>query len=377
MKITFLVSGSIRSNFSYRPLTLARALRAQGHEVSIIAPKADKYNNFVPETISDIDGVKILQPFQFATKRLEVNLIPYIFGAARLLLREKLDLVYIYKPTPISVVGLIARWLRGTPVVSDFDDLGSEVMRIEGHPWYQRMLVAWSEHLAAKYAHRIVVASTYLFDLFRKEYPYKPLLIIPNGVEASWCGDTVPSDTTGRIVFLGSMNRKSILDPLFDALPAIAQKHPEVRVLLIGGGTCLSYFKNRAADLNLTNIVTFTGWLPLEEAYALLQEGDIGYNYMPDEVTNKAASNMKVPQYMARGVVPFVTNIGDLPTTVADGKAGYICSVGDSTSVRDTLLYALADTERMKKAQEARQIATTMLKWDILALTFDRWISSK
>src|SRR4029079_3524644 len=133
MKILCLASGNIKSNFTYRILALGRSLKARGHDVTIIAPRADKYNGFVPELVSEIEGVRVLQPFQFATKRLEINLLPYIFDAARMVLRDKPDVVYIYKPTPISIVGVLAKLLRRTTLILDMDDLGSEVMKIEGH----------------------------------------------------------------------------------------------------------------------------------------------------------------------------------------------------------------------------------------------------
>jgi UDP:flavonoid glycosyltransferase YjiC (YdhE family) len=192
MKILMLGSGSIKSNFAYRLLALGKSLAKRGHKVSIIAPKADKYNDFKAEDVSDIKEVRVLQPFQFATKRLEINLIPYLFDAARLVLREKPDLVYIYKPTPISIIGLVAK-LRRIPVVLDMDDLGSEVMRIEGHPAHQRKLVELSEKIGAKQASRLVVASTYLRDLYKKKFPDKPIHVLPNGVESDWFTPEKPS----------------------------------------------------------------------------------------------------------------------------------------------------------------------------------------
>ncbi len=374
MKITFLVSGSVRSNFSYRPLALARSLHALGHDVAIIAPSADKYNNFKIETISVIDGVRILQPFQFATKRLEINLLPYLFVAAWLLFREKPDLVYIYKPTPVSIVGLLAKLFRGTETTVDFDDLGSEVMKIEGHPQHQIKLVEWSERVAAKYADRLVVASTYLSDMYRQEFPDKSIQIIPNGVEANWFDATVSSRSPKRIVFMGAINRKNILEPLFDVLPDVVQKHPEVEVLIIGDGIFLTYFKEKVTTLNLLKNVTFLGWLPLEEAKPLLHAGDIGYNYMPNEVTTRAASNMKVPQYMARGVVPLVSDIGDLASTIDHGEAGYIARPDDLQSLKSTLLAALEDTDRMKKSEYARLLVSKNINWDTLGKAFHDWI---
>jgi glycosyltransferase involved in cell wall biosynthesis len=325
MKILMLGSGSIKSNFAYRLLALGKALSKRGHKVSIIAPKADKYNDFKPEDTSDIKSVRILNPFQFATKRIEINLLPYLFDAARLVLREKPDLVYIYKPTPISIIGLVAK-LRRIPVVLDMDDLGSEVMRMEGHPAHQRKLVEWSEKLGSKYADRLVVASTYLRDMFQKKFPKKSIHLLPNGVEPDWFADKtkVNSKRPPRIVFMGSFNRKNIVEPLIDALPGLVKKRRSVRVLLIGDGKYLPYFKKKITKLKLDRYVEYTGWLKLEDARARLEPGDIGYNYMPDTPTVRAASNMKVPQYMAKGVVPLVSNMGDLPWMVDDGHAGYI-----------------------------------------------------
>jgi glycosyltransferase involved in cell wall biosynthesis len=374
MKITFLVSGSVRSNFSYRPLALARSLRALGHDVSIIAPSADKYNDFKIETISVIDDVRILQPFQFATKRLEINLFPYLFIAAWSLLREKPDLVYIYKPTPVSVVGLLAKLFRGTETVVDFDDLGSEVMKIEGHPRHQIKLVEWSERLAAKYADRLVVASTYLSEMYKQEFANKPVQIIPNGVESDWFDAPVASKNQKRIVFMGAINRKNILEPLFDVLPEVVRKHSDVEVLIIGDGTSLNYFKEKITALNLSNHVTFLGWLPLEEAKPLLHAGDIGYNYMPNEVTTRAASNMKVPQYMARGVVPLVSDIGDLAVTVDHGEAGYIAQPDDLESLKNTILAALEDTDRMKKSKYATLLVSKKINWNRLGRSFHDWV---
>ena len=374
MKITFLVSGSIRSNFVYRALALARALHVLGSDVSIIAPKADKYNDFQGEDTSDIGGVKIFQPFQFKTKRPEINLLPYLFNATKLAIKQKPELVYIYKPTPVNVVGFVIKLFRKIPVVVDIDDLGSEVMKIEGHPWHQRKLVEWSENFAIKHADRLVVASTYLFEKYRKEFPDKPIHIMPNGVEGDWFSPATPSQEKKRIVFMGSINRRNILEPLFDVTPEIIKKHPESKLLIIGAGKELEYFKEKAKDLNIGQNVVFTGWLNLEAARSYLYAGDIGYNYMPDEPTTRAASNMKVPQYMARGVVPIVSDFGDLPSTVDSGRAGYVCKSDDMHALQEKLIEALEDGERFQKAERARAFAVEKFAWDTLARNFYQWL---
>jgi glycosyltransferase involved in cell wall biosynthesis len=378
MKIIFLVPGSIRGNFIYRALAIARALHKQGHEIVIIAPSADKYNDFRPEKITDIDGIKIVQPFQFATKRPEINFLPYLFSATKSALKEKADLIYIYKPTPINIVGFIINFFRKTPILVDMDDLGSEVMRIEGHPRYQRKLVAWSENFAVKYADNLVVASTYLFEKYRKEFPKKQLHIMPNAVESDWFAPLIPSEEKQRIVFMGSLNRRSILEPLLDILPELVTTYPNSKALIIGGGNYLEYFKQKAESSGVSRYVTFTGWLSLEEARSHLHAGDIGYSYMPDELTIKAANNMKVSQYMARGVVPLVSNVGDLPAMVDFGRAGYICEHDNTPALKAMLIsLLLEDKERLQKARHARTFVSEKFSWDCLAMDLDRWLSLK
>ncbi len=376
MKIIFATSGSVRSNFTYRVLQLSRSLVKHGHEVSLIAPIADKYNDFNPEKIEEIDGVKIIQPFQFRTRRLEVNLLPYVLHALYLLLRSKADLIYIYKPTPISIVGLIHKLFFGTETVLDMDDFGSEVMKVEGRSIFQIKLVEWSEKLSAKYADRIITASNFLHDHYRAMYPSKPMIVITNAVDKDWLKPHIFSNEKNRVVFFGLVNRLNILEPLFDILPDIVKTIENIKVLIIGDGRYLPYFKKKVQDLSLSAYVEFTGFLSIAEAQKRLCAGDIGYSFMPDEITTKSASNMKVPQYMARGVVPLVSNIGDLSSYVDFGKTGYICEP-DTPSLKAILLEALQDKDRQKKSKEASISAANKFDWDKLAEKFEDWMEVK
>lgn len=378
MKILFLTSGSVRSNFTYRALSLARELNELGHETAIVCPRADKYNGFKTEKISELDGVKVLQPYQFETERMEINLLPYIFGALFLTLKEKPDLVYIYKPTPISIVGLAAKFLRKTPVILDMDDLGSEVMKIEGHPKRQRKLVEWCEILAGKYSDYIVTASSFLFDKYKKEFPQKPVHLMPNGVDKSWFSPVRVSSKANKIVYMGSVNRENIVQPLFDVLPSIIKKHPDTELLFMGDGEYLEYFKTKCQKLGIAGRVTFTGWLTMQQARENLHAGDLGYGFMPDDITTRAASNMKTPQYMMRGVVPFVSHTGDLPEMVDGGRVGYITPSESRDDIEKEILHALEDPERKTvKAEAARAFAAENFSWEKLAKDFDNWMFPK
>jgi len=131
MKIAFMTSGTIKSSISYRPLSLAKELYKRGHEVYILAPRFDKYSKFKDEGITEIDGVKIIRPLQLRSLSFEMGLIPYMISSAIKLYKINPDVIHIYKPNPITLVGLLQKFIKKTPFILDTDDIDSEVMKVE------------------------------------------------------------------------------------------------------------------------------------------------------------------------------------------------------------------------------------------------------
>jgi glycosyltransferase involved in cell wall biosynthesis len=240
-------------------------------------------------------------------------------------------------------------------------------MKIEGHPWYQRVLVAWSEKISAYYADKIIAASSFLYSMYKESFPKKPVHILPNGVSDEWFTPVKEKMHSKRILFMGAINRKNILEPLFDVLPNVIAQYPDIKILIMGNGTYLNYFKEKAGILGITKNTIFTGWLALTDVKDTFSPGDIGYSYMPNERTVLAASNMKVSQYMARGVVPLVSNIGDLPSFVDHGRIGYIAQSNNRTDLEKTILYALGDADIYDKSKNAQVYAKEKYNWSILA----------
>jgi hypothetical protein len=134
MKILMLASATPNSTLTHRSIALGRELVRRGHEVTMIAPSYDKHSGWKLDRPADLDGIRMVYPLQLRSKSVPLNLLPYLIGAAVQVVRSQADVVYFSKPTPATVVGLLAKWRHGTPVVLDMDDLGAEVMRGEGQP---------------------------------------------------------------------------------------------------------------------------------------------------------------------------------------------------------------------------------------------------
>ena len=136
----------------------------------------------------------------------------------------------------------------------------------------------------------------------------------------------------------------------------------------MGDGKYMEYFKRLARKLKINKNISFLGWVPQSQLHKHIQVGDIGYSYMPNELTIKACSSMKVFQYMQFGAVPLVSNVGDFPKYTFNGKAGYIANHSDVTALASTLLTALSrKNDRKNKIAYAIEHAKKKYKWSVLA----------
>jgi glycosyltransferase involved in cell wall biosynthesis len=362
-KLLMLSTGSYKGTLTIRLRDLARHL-SKKYDVAVMSPPADKYNGFKPDYSLKPEGHKLVQPWQLATHSPIANLVPYLFTSLFHIMKSRADIIYIYKPTPITVLGLVPR-LWGRQVILDMDDLGSEVMKLEGQSGVNVTLVALSERLAMRFASQVVVTSTLLESEVKARHPRKSVLLLPNGVEPSDYTDVPQTPLRNAVYSFGAINRLNLIEDLLRAIPLVVKEIPDAQFTIAGGGSALNDAKRLVHELGIEKSVMFTGWLDnMHSVQQHVQFGDIGICYQPDGRTNRAASNMKVFQYMAMRSVPIVSNVGDLHNYVRDGKAGVVVAPEDPSQLAKAITFLLRDTERRTKlTNEAYKLATTTYSW--------------
>lgn len=370
MKIAFMTLGTINSSLSYRPLSLAKELVKRGHEVFIFSPRFDKYSEFKDTGVNQIDGVKIIRPFQLKNFSFELGLVIYIASSIRILFKLKPEIIHIYKSNPITIFGFLLKMLKGTPVILDVDDLDAEVMKIEKNSIFKVKLVELSEKISGKYSNAITAASKYLKKYYSGNYKEMNIQYVPNGGSfISTPKECSRSVFGNRIIFIGNMNRKNILEPIFHVVNDIKRLKLEIHATIIGDGRYLSYFKNLSKELGILNNVTFIGHVPQADLGKFIKRGDLGYCYMPNELTTRACSSMKVFQYMQYGAIPVVSDVGDLPSYVFHGRAGYVVRSGNNNLLTKEILKALSNIKiREEKLIFIQKKSTKIFAWSALAI---------
>jgi glycosyltransferase involved in cell wall biosynthesis len=344
----------------------------------MIAPTYDKHSDWKLDRPAELDGIRMVYPPQLRSKSVILNLLPYMIGAAVSVLRQPADVVYFSKPTPATVVGVLAKWRRRTPVVLDMDDLGAEVMRGEGQPALMWRLVMASERLASRQASGLVGASRLLERLFQAHYRGKPVLRLSNGVDpAEFRVLPAAPDARPRIIFFGILNQTEVMGPVLDALPELIARvgRELVQVEIMGDGASRRDLELRAHQLGLSDNVHFRGWTTYDQFAANVSAGDIALCIMPESRTTAACSNQKVFQYMAMGLSVVVSDVGDLPLYVEGGAAGTVVPAGDSPALADALARLLSNTpERQSKAQRGLELARGRYSWSELAAQLEQFL---
>ena len=378
MKILILASTTPHSTLTHRMVALGRELVVRGHEVTMIAPSRDKHSGWKLDRPETIDGIRMVYPWQLPSKSTLVTLLPYLLGAAFTVLKHRASVIYISKPTPVTVVGLIAKWRYGTPVILDMDDLGAEVMKGEGQPAYMWRLVMASERLAARNASGLVGVSRLLERLFLAHYRGKPVLRLPNGVDPKeFAMKPLSPARRPRIVFFGILNQTGVMGPVLKALPRVIEAVglDKVTVDIMGDGKSRKELEAMRNKLGLARNVTFHGWTTYAQFMQLVEAEDIALCVMPESRTTAACSNQKVFQYMAMGLSVIVSDVGDLPQYVASGEAGMVVPAGDDKALSDAIIALLEQPqERRRMAGRGRELARTTYSWSTLAGQLEKFM---
>ena len=383
MKLLMLGSGSYKSGLTYyRLLALAKELGKLDYDVYAVVPSADKYNDYTPDKKASVKGIKLVQPWQFVTKNDFVNLLPYLITATVSSIRIKPQLIYLFKPTPITIIGLIPKIIFRVPLVLDLDDLGSEVMRLQKQSVLQVKLVSMCERIALRYADAVVVASTYLETLVKEQYPHKSVLVLSNGVDPQLYKPAKNLKVWDGVYYFGVLNRINLIETFLRALPQTLKQVPDTRVTILGDGSALPESRSLATKLGIEDQVTFVGWTLAEDLHKYVQAGDLAVCIQPDIPTVRACSNVKVFQYMSLGSVPVVSDVGDLGRYVKAGQGTEQVGVVVPPEDPDALARSLVSTLKNKKgraemAKKARRAAMTEYAWSSLAKKLDQFLQSQ
>ncbi|MDE1820048.1 MAG: glycosyltransferase family 4 protein [Euryarchaeota archaeon] len=147
------------------------------------------------------------------------------------------------------------------------------------------------------------------------------------------------------LLFTGRLASNKGIPLLLDAFGALAPRHPELELVLLGedGGEGAAT-RSKAEKLSLASRVHMTGFVKdeslLASAYAQAEAFVLPSEY--------EAFGLVLLEAMAQGTPVVATRVGGIPSLVDDGKNGRLVPYGDASALASTLEEVLSDRERAR-----------------------------
>ncbi len=301
--------------FDRRVWQEAQALRDAGYQVSVICPTGQGHE----ERREEIDGIAIYRhPLPVEGKGVMGYLVEYptalfwqFLLAWRVFLGRGFDVIHACNPPDdIFLVGLFFK-LFGKRFLFDHHDINPELYEVKfGRRDLLYKVLLFMERMTFRTAD-VVISTNESYKkiaLSRGGMDPRRVFIVRSSPDLGRLrpGPPIEALRKGRehlVGYIGVMGAQDGIDILLRIIHDIVYQldRKDIQFLLIGGGTELEGMKRYAAKLNLTEFVTFTGFLRGQELIDTLSSIDVGVCPDPKDPYNDKCTMNKVMEYMALG----------------------------------------------------------------------------
>ncbi|HEX3556931.1 MAG TPA: glycosyltransferase [Thermoanaerobaculia bacterium] len=209
-------------------------------------------------------------------------------------------------------------------------------------------------------------------------YPAERSRVIPYGVDVAafspdsarrslWRQRLEIPEGAPLLLGVGRMAAKKGFQVLIEILPALLGEHPELRVVLAGGGDLLATFK--AATREWSARIHFPGPVLRDTLPDLYRAADVFVlPAVHDARGNVDGLPNVILEAMASGLPVVASRVSGIPLAVEDGRTGWLVPERDGPALLDAVRRLLADPEGARRMGErGRARAESELTWDAVA----------
>ena len=174
--------------------------------------------------------------------------------------------------------------------------------------------------------------------MFADQKHWPKLKIVHCGVDPEKYGQT-PRTTFGKhIVFVGRLDAIKGVPLLLDAIAALRDRHPDMRVSIVGDGPHRTQLEAQAARLGLGEMAHFLGYRSQDEVAELLTDADM--LVLPSFAEGVPVVLMEAMAARLPVIASQVAGVGEL---VEDGVSGHLIPAGDTQSLIARMDHLLSD----------------------------------
>ena len=265
------------------------------------------------------------------------------------------DILHVHSPVLNAMPALRVGKRLGIPVVYEVRAFWEDAAVDHGSTregslryWLTRQLESRALRQAS---HVFTICEGLRSDIVARGIPSEKVTVIPNAVDIeAFEPGGVPDDALKQqlglggatvVGFIGSFYAYEGLDLLLDALPALLQRRPDIRVLLVGGGPQEAALKAQAQRLGLTNHVVFTGRVAHAQVQRYYDLVDVLAYPRHSMRLTELVTPLKPLEAMAQGRLLVASDVGGHKELIRHGENGWLFSAGSADALVQALMELL------------------------------------
>lgn len=329
---------------------LAEYLIAQGHYVSVLAPVINE--DGIPDYVTSA-GRPISIPYNGAVARILFG--PLAFARVKQWIAGgNFDLLHLHEPA-IPSISLLACWASEGPLVGTFHAASTkQKIAFAITPFIEPVI----EKLTARIAVSEAARETLQIHLDTDA------VVVPNGIYVKKFSDahSDPRWSGNTIGFIGRFeeNRKG-LSVLIEALPAILEKIPDVRVIVAGPGNPATVLEEM--EPHLRQRFTFLGRISEEDKANFMSSVSI---YVAPN-TGGESFGIILAEALAGGASVLASDIPAFDSLLGHGKYGSLFQSENSEDLAKRAIELFNNPELRHTIARAGRAYAQSFDWDVVA----------
>lgn len=384
MRILHILDHSIplHSGYTFRTLAILKEQRALGWETFHVTSAKHAGLTMLEEDVDDWHFFRTPKRAHPVNKLPVLNQVAVMSSLTDRLIEivqsVKPDILHAHSPALNAIPALRVARKSGIPVVYEVRAFWEDAAVDHGtsREWGMRYRLTRSlENHALRHVDAITTICEGLRnDMIGRGIAPEKITIIPNAVDIEQFVSTYPADESLRerlglkhkqvIGFIGSFYAYEGLDILLQALPLMSPYHPDLRVLLVGGGPQDKQLRQLASQLGIEDKVIFTGRVPHGQVQFYYDLIDVlVYPRLSMRLTD-LVTPLKPLEAMAQGRVLAASDVGGHRELIRDNHNGILFKSGDPHSLAEkvgTLLNTPQQWEELRRA--GRKFVETERNW--------------
>jgi len=346
---------------------LARSLSRRGHKVTVYCSDRPLRSG-----VSFEDGIEIVRmrtPAAFYGT-------PVVFFPPKIL-KEDYDVIHANFPSPY--LAAVSSWIsavRNIPAVLTWHNDLPPVTSGAG------LLVKLHDLVSGSYldAYRRIIATTEVYSKRSKtlqRYRDK-VVVIQNGVDTGRFNPEVDGgqvrerfglkEGTKVVLFVGALTTWHAykgVDVLLKAFQLVSKKHGDAKLLIVGGGELLEYYRSLSVELGLaSSSVLFAGRVDDEALPQYYSACDVAV--LPSKDSSEGFG-LVLLEAMACGKPVIGSKVGGIVEVIDDGGNGLLVEPNDVGQLAHAIEIMLSDDERRISMGHAGRVFAKSRDWGVVA----------